>query len=191
MYSIVGWRRRLGGATRKKGVSMRKGLMLTVFSLAAMATALYYAGNVWATAGSGYSSTTLYSGRFGDIDVYNTFMPTIGVTWTSSQKTTAPSDLYVQQNTWQAGGSTGWHTHPGHSLIMVTEGTVTDYEGDDPQCTPHVYTQGMTFVDSGGHGHEHIIRNETGAEAQTVAIQLIPAGSMRRIDVPDPGNCHF
>ena len=50
--------------------------------------------------------------------------------------------MYVQSNVWQPGGSTGWHTHPGHSLIIVTAGTVTAYEGDDPDCTPHVYTAG-------------------------------------------------
>jgi quercetin dioxygenase-like cupin family protein len=170
---------------------MRQRLALVVFSAAMVVSALYCANKVWATAASGYSSTTLYSGRFADIDVLNKYIPQPGSTWTSSQKTTGPSDLYIQQNTWQAGGTTGWHTHPGHSLIMVTEGTVTDYEGDDPQCTPHVYSQGMTFVDEGGEHHQHIIRNETGAEAQTIAVQLMPAGSMRRIDVPNPGNCPF
>lgn len=171
---------------------MRQKLTLVVFSAAILFTALHYAESLWATSSSGYASTTLYTGTFDDIDVLNTFIPKQpGRVWVSSQKTTAPSDLYVQQNTWQAGGSTGWHTHPGHSLIMVTEGTVTDYEGDDPQCTPHVYSVGMTFVDPGGAHHQHIIRNETGAEAQTIAIQLIPAGAPRRIDVPDPGNCPF
>ncbi len=153
-------------------------------------TAFYRVGHLWATAASGYSSTTLYRGTFADIDVMNRFIPNPGSTWTSSQRTTGPSDLYVQQNTWQAGGTTGWHSHPGHSLIIVTEGTVTDYEGHDPNCTPHVYSQGMTFVDAGG-GHTHIIRNETGTEAQTIAIQLIPQGAARRIDVPNPGNCPF
>jgi len=170
---------------------MRKGLTVMAFCIATLATAFYYAENVWATSGSGYSSSTLYSGRFAAMDVTNIYMPTIVSAWTSTQKTTGPSDLYVQENTWQAGGTTGWHTHPGHSLIMVTEGTVTDYEGDDPQCVPHVYSQGMTFVDHGGRDHKHIIRNETGAEAKTIAIQLIPAGTARRIDVPDPGNCPF
>jgi hypothetical protein len=27
--------------------------------------------------------------------------------------------------------------------------------------------------------------------AQTIAVQLIPADQGRRIDVADPGNCHF
>jgi hypothetical protein len=67
---------------------------------------------------------------------------------------------------------------------------VTAYEGDDPECKASVYTQGMGFVDPGGN-HVHIIRNEGTVEARTIAVQLIPADAMRRIDVQSPGNCPF
>jgi mannose-6-phosphate isomerase-like protein (cupin superfamily) len=188
MYSIVC--ERLHRAAPKE-LDMRKRLTwLVLFSSVITVTVLYYAVRAWATAASGYTSSTLYKGTFSPIDVSNQFIPTPGDIWLSTQKTTAPSDLYVQQNTWQPGGTTGWHTHPGHSLIIVTQGTVTAYDGHDPNCTPEVYTQGMTFVDPGGH-HVHIIRNETSAVAQTIAIQLILAGAARRIDASDPGNCPF
>ena len=88
------------------------------------------------------------------------------------------------------GGSTGWHTHPGHSLIIVTAGTVTAYEGDDPSCTPTKYTVGDGFVDPGGD-HVHLIRNEELLDAQTIAIQLIPTGVTRRIDATAPTACGF
>jgi hypothetical protein len=140
-------------------------------------------------------------GRFGEIDVFNRFIPTSLTDedrsiWVSLQKTKGLSDLYVQSNVWQPVqpgmpvANTGWHTHPGHSLITVTAGTVTAYEGDDPECNPHVYSAGMGFIDSGG-GHVHIIRNEGNVVAQTITVQLIPAGQPRRIDAADPGNCHF
>jgi hypothetical protein len=70
---------------------------------------------------------------------------------------------------------------------------VTVYDSDDPACTPHVYTANTAdngFVDP-GDGHVHVIRNETTAVAQTVAVQLIPEGATRREDAPDPGNCPF
>jgi hypothetical protein len=71
----------------------------------------------------------------------------------------------------------------------VTAGTITDYESDDPTCSPQVYTQGMSFVDAGGN-HAHVIRNEGTDVAQTVAVQLVPAGGARRIDVLTvPANC--
>jgi hypothetical protein len=73
---------------------------------------------------------------------------------------------------------------------MVTAGTVTACERNDPSCQPHVYTTGMGFVDPGGN-HVHIIRNGGTVDAQTIAVQLIPANQLRRIDALDPGNCHF
>ena len=170
---------------------MRRGITrLVVFSAVIVVAAVFYAGHVGATPGSGFTSTTLAKGKFGDIDVFNKFILPKGGIWLSLQKTEGDSDLYVQSNTWQPGGTTGWHTHPGHSVIIVTAGTVTEYDGNDPTCTPHVYTQGMTFVDPGG-SHVHIIRNEGNVVATNIAVQLIPAGQPRRIDVADPGNCPF
>lgn len=153
-------------------------------------------GSVQATPASGFSGTTLTVGRFDEIDVFNQFVlhshltPGNNNVWLSMQKTKGLSDVYVQSNVWQAGGTTGWHTHPGHSLIIVTAGTVTVYEGNDPTCAPAVYTAGMGFVDPGGD-HVHLIRNEGAVPASTIAVQLIPAGAVRRIDAPDPGNCPF
>ena len=117
-------------------------------------------------------------------------MPFVPAFWQSKLQTKGLSDVYVQSNVWTPGGSTGWHTHPGPSLIIVTAGTVTAYDGDDPACTPTVYSQGMGLVDAGG-GHVHILRNEGSIEARTIAVQLIPAAAARRIDAPAPGNCPF
>jgi quercetin dioxygenase-like cupin family protein len=168
---------------------------LLLFSAIMAATSLHHAGRALATTPEGYKSTLLAVGRFGEIDVVSSFPPVLKregneQLWRSLQKTNGLSDVYVQSNVWQPGGSTGWHSHPGDSLIIVTAGTVTDYEGHDPACKPHVYTKGMGFVDPGGD-HVHILRNEGDVEAQTIAVQLIPADAARRIDVADPGNCHF
>lgn len=178
----------------------RRLMWLGLFGAAIMLTALYFAGNVLGTPANGFAGTTLAKGRFDDISVFNHFvLPSAGgqeqeeyerQIWLSLQKTKGLSDLYVQNNVWQPGGNTGWHSHPGHSLIIVTAGAVTNYEGNDPSCTPHVYTQGMGFVDHGGD-HVHNIRNEGTVEARTIAVQLIPADATRRIDVASPGNCPF
>jgi quercetin dioxygenase-like cupin family protein len=171
---------------------MPRRLTLLLFSAAIVFTALYHARKVMATPSQGFMSTTLALGRFGAMDILNHLVlpGDKGRIWLSFEKTQGLSDVYVQSNVWQPGGSTGWHSHPGHSLIIVTAGTVTDYEGNDPNCTPHVYTTGMGFVDAGGN-HVHLVRNEGSVMAQTIAVQTIPADSMRRIDAPDPGNCHF
>ncbi|MGC1420743.1 MAG: cupin domain-containing protein [Terracidiphilus sp.] len=160
-------------------------------------TALRQPGRASATTPERCKSTLVAVGRFSEIDVLSHSIPSKlenarqrANVWLSLQKTEGSSDLYVEQNALQPRGSTGWHTHPGHSMVIVTMGTVTAYEGDDPGCTPHVYKQGMTFVDPGGE-HVHIIRNESDSAAQTIAVQLIPAGSTRRIDAASPGNCPF
>jgi quercetin dioxygenase-like cupin family protein len=143
--------------------------------------------------------TTVALARFGDINVFNQqVIPSNAwrgadappVIWTSQQMTKGASDIYVQNNVWQPGGDTGWHSHPGHSLIIVTAGAVTDYESDDPDCKPTVYTQGMGFVDEGGD-HVHLIRNEGSVVASTMAVQVIPANATRRIDAAAPSNCHL
>jgi quercetin dioxygenase-like cupin family protein len=159
-------------------------LVLVGATIAVMA--LHHLGRAMATTPEGYKSTLLAVGRFGEIDVSSYFPRGLKADgneqlWLSLQETKGLSDVYVQSNVWAPGGSTGWHSHPGHSLIIVTAGTVTDYEGHDPGCKPHVYKAGMGFVDPGGD-HVHILRNEGAVEAQTIAVQLIPA---------DRGNCHF
>jgi len=167
------------------------GAVIVFAALSAMNT-----GNAWATPAAGFTATTIMSGPLGRIDISG--KPIIpdssendrqARAWLSLQKPTGPSELYVQSNVWQPGGSTGWHTHSGHSLIIVAAGTVTEYEAD-LDCKPHVYTKGMTFVDPHGD-RAHMIRNEGDAVARTFAIQLIPVGVARRIDFVDPGNCHF
>jgi hypothetical protein len=175
---------------------MRKKLKWMLVVSSVILGAALFVGSVQATPGSGFAGTTIVSGRFDDIDVNNHFLfPQFGPNlWLSLQKTNGPSDLFVQSNTWQLNGHTGWHTHPGHSLIIITAGTVTAYEGDDPSCTPHVYTAPATFVDPGGD-HVHLIRNEGSVIAVGYAVQLvpaaIPAGSNRRIDADANPACGF
>ena len=96
-------------------------------------------------------------------------------------KTQEDVEIVTQRIVAQPGATFGWHTHPGPSLITVKTGTITAYEGDDPTCTGTVYTAGQTFLDE-GDGHVHILRNETGSTAETIAVQILPAGEVRRID---------
>ncbi len=165
---------------------MRRGLKWCL--LAVILVGGTYAGTLLATPSSGFTGTTLAVARFSEIDVKNHDIP--ADSWQARLKTQGLSDVYVQNNTWAPGGSTGWHTHPGHSLILVTEGAVTAYEGHDPSCGARVYSAGTGFVDAGGD-HVHLLRNEGTVPAKTIAVQLIPANATRRIDMPAPGNCPF
>jgi quercetin dioxygenase-like cupin family protein len=92
-------------------------------------------------------------------------------------------DVVVQRHDYAAGANTGWHQHPGPIFITVTQGTLTFYEYNDPTCTPHVYTQGQRFIDT---GDGHIGRNETNQPASDVAVAIAPVGAAFRTELPAP-----
>ena len=108
--------------------------------------------------------------------------------WNLKTKVKGDSDVYVVQNTFPPGADTGWHTHPGPSLVTVTAGTITVYEADAPNCTPKIYNTGDSFTDL-GCGDVHLVRNEGTVCAVVVAVQIVPHGQLRRIDADQPANC--
>ena len=105
-------------------------------------------------------------------------------------KTKESSDVYFSRITVPPGGFSGWHTHPGPSLVAVKSGTTTVYSGDDPTCTGVPFAAGTGWIDEGG-GHVHNVRNEGTVTLEELVFQVIPVGADRRIDAPDPGFCPF
>jgi quercetin dioxygenase-like cupin family protein len=102
------------------------------------------------------------------------------------------ADIAVRSFTYDPGSFTGWHTHPGPVFIQVIKGTVTFYEGDDPNCTPVVVDSGEAYLDLGDV--PHIGRNETELTAQDLVVLFGPPGTDPlnfRLDAPAPGNCPF
>ena len=142
-----------------------------------------------ATPGCGTTNTNPLSpvpaGYFPDglLDLMCKELPGTRHPWYLKMNIRGDSDVYVTQITFQPGGQTGWHSHPGPSLITVIEGTLTVYKDD---CTSTTYSAGESFTDI-GCGDVHNVVNETGTEAKDVAVQIVPHGAMRRIDVNDPG----
>ena len=152
-------------------------------AVAAMVAATLIAAPGQATTASGFVGTQLLKGQFGDIDLKSK-----SAIFDLKLDTKGDSDLYVVRNAIAVGGTSGWHTHPGPSLITVTAGEIVAY--DAALCTPTHYATGATFVDPGG-GHVHLLRNESGAVAETIAVQFVPRDAGRRIDAPQPNNCNF
>jgi quercetin dioxygenase-like cupin family protein len=177
-----------------------------------------YAASVLATAGSGFTAAQQWKGAFDRLDVRTESAGSDAQLWKNlpgpaakpawfwsalaeyehrhadayevALRTKLTSDLWITRNAIEPGGHSGWHTHPGPSLIVVTAGEITAYAGDDPGCTPRRYKAGEGFVDPGG-AHVHLLRNESGAPAETVAVQFLQKDATRRIDMPAPGNCPF
>ena len=136
-------------------------------------------GLVWATPGSGIT-TTILSGptMLGEVHVHSeSDVNDVKI------KTQGLSDVYVVRNTIAPGGHTGWHSHPGPSVVSVVSGQATEYRSDEPDGIVHA--AGTAFVDEGGE-HAHIIVNEGTTDLVLVAFQILPFGAPRRIDVPAP-----
>lgn len=157
----------IGGATVLAGVAI----------LAIAATAL-------ATPGSGVTSTVFGVGSFDELEA-----KTLSPSWQARISTKGATDVHVLENRISPGGTFGWHSHPGPSIVVVKSGTLTLYHGDDPSCTPQPVPAGTGFVDDGGD--VHVVRNEGAVDAVVYVTSLVPKGAGRRIDEPSPGNCPF
>jgi quercetin dioxygenase-like cupin family protein len=176
---------------------------------AALAAAIS-GGVVLATPGSGTQSTLLGRSRYEAFDVtrrvkapkepgantkaahHTDQADLLGRTiWKVKAEAEPALDIATQMITFDPGGQSGWHTHPGPVFISVIEGTMTFYEGDDPDCQPMVLHAGEGFVDGQTDRHAHIARNETALPAKNLVTYFAPPGAVLRVDAPNPGNCPF
>lgn len=112
-----------------------------------------------------------------------------GDRWGALLKTHGLTDGYVVDNKFAPGQTTGWHSHPGPSLIFVVAGAVTNYDSKTEHCVGKTYSAGSSFIDEGGND-VHMLLNDGSVQAETIAVQLIPSGQPRRIDQTEPANCH-
>ncbi len=191
--------------TKKKGKTMnpltnlKKTRILTLLITPALvALATFTPVSARATASCGVITTNLlypgqpvdtaHAGHFPDglLDLLCNEFQQYG--WAIKTKVKGDSDMYIVQNTFPPGTHSGWHTHPGPSLITVTSGALTVYEASDPTCTPIIYTAGQSFTDI-GCGDVHLVRNEGSVDAVAIVVQIVPAGALRRTDADAPGNC--
>jgi quercetin dioxygenase-like cupin family protein len=139
---------------------------------------------VWATAGSGTTSTVV-----GPPATFAGFKISRDAPDGWDVKIHAKDGLKVatQTITFQPGGQSGWHTHPGPVFISVKEGTMTFY---DENCNATVRIAGEGFLDTGLT--PHLARNESGAPATNVVTYFAPPSAPTlRIDAPQPLNCPF
>jgi hypothetical protein len=108
------------------------------------------------------------------------------------------TDVAVVKATLAPGGSSGWHGHPGPSIVVVKTGALTmrepryrehgHHDGTDRggwrRCSEQTFAAGTTFVHP---EHEHEFVNETDVVAEFYVIYLVPAGAAPLLnDVPIP-----
>jgi quercetin dioxygenase-like cupin family protein len=85
------------------------------------------------------------------------------------------------------GGTLGWHSHPGPTVVTILRGTMSFYHAE--HCTEEIeYAPGMSF--SNMPDEIHMARNEGSDELVVYASYFVPAGTppvALRIDQPSPG----
>jgi len=175
----------------KRTMSKMKLTLVSATTLALLAVATVVILPARATPQSGVSSVTIAHGTFDEIDVFTKTDLDLGNRtdyWKAMINTKGASHLFVLQNTVAPGGSFGWHSHTGPSLIIVMSGTATEYEGNDPTCTPRVHPAGTTFVDP-GEASGHLVRNDGSVPLVVIVVRLVPEGVVQRLDLPNPGYC--
>jgi quercetin dioxygenase-like cupin family protein len=170
-----------GGTTMSRKIL--KGMLagvLVVFAVGAIALKV-----AWATPPKGFVQTLIAGPVALDEMHVVSETPAHGV----QIKTRGFSDAYIVQNTIAPRGDTGWHSHRGPVFVLVTAGTATAYQADDPTHTPTVFTAGTGFLD--GVDDTHIVRNEGDTDLELCALFLVPKGAPRRIDESQPPGYPF
>jgi quercetin dioxygenase-like cupin family protein len=90
-------------------------------------------------------------------------------------RTLGPRFVLVTAITVDAGGTFGWHTHPGPVLVTVNKGTLTLYRAHGKDCVKSTFGPGDAFVEQGGD--VHLGRNEGSDPVELNATFLAPTGT--------------
>lgn len=100
-----------------------------------------------------------------------------------------PCDVAFQQLTISPGGHTGWHTHPGPTIVSVAQGEGTLHHGV-AGCPAHKYAAGTSFFQPTTEVHN--FRNEGTTPLVVYALYYLPTGTPTtaiRTDQPQPTTC--
>jgi quercetin dioxygenase-like cupin family protein len=96
-------------------------------------------------------------------------------------------EIAFQRIVIQPGGTLGWHSHPGPTVVTVRAGTLSFYHAE--ACTQEIeYATGQSF--SNLPDEIHLARNEGTTEVVLFAVYFVPLASPPvglRIDQPSPG----
>ena len=90
-----------------------------------------------ATPSSGIKSGTVFArATFADpTDVE--FSVTQGVVPVTNARETVTQEIVIAP-----GGTTGWHSHPGPTVVLIKSGQMSFYDSEDPTCTVRIYSAG-------------------------------------------------
>jgi quercetin dioxygenase-like cupin family protein len=134
----------------------------------------------WATDGQDIAFTPISGpAMIGDIDTKSNLED-----HSVKLKTHGLSDVYVTSITIKPGGFSGWHSHPGPSILSVKSGTLTLYDDCIDPTIPYDFEPGDALVEDAECVHNVV--NEGDVDLVFIVVQIVPTGAPRRIDEPAP-----
>jgi quercetin dioxygenase-like cupin family protein len=104
--------------------------------------------------------------------------------WEAELRVKGQSDVYFTHFKIAPGGYSGWHWHPGPSIIAVKSGTASVYDDCTDPDTPWVFPAGTAFVEDAGC--VHLVANQGAVDLEFVVVQIVPKGAPRRIEADPP-----
>jgi quercetin dioxygenase-like cupin family protein len=159
---------------------IRRIMLLAIVGLVTLGVGLI--GNALATTPSGFTAETA-RGPLVDrpLDVNWHFGPENKM----KLQTQGAVEIAAQRVVIQPGGTLGWHSHPGPTLVTIFSGTMSFYHAE--HCTMEIeYGPGQSF--SNLPDEIHMARNEGSVPLVIYASYFVPAGApLIRIDQPSPG----
>src|SRR5215813_6674121 len=82
-----------------------------------------------------------------------------------------PAEVSIRKNTFQPGDAGPWHYHPGPVYVIVTAGTLTEFEG----CGGvRQYSPGDAFYEPAGNVHQ--VTNQGTEPAEYYTTGIVPSG---------------
>lgn len=95
------------------------------------------------------------------------------------------ASVVVGEVTWEPGGTSGWHTHPGPVIVSVAEGELELVNEDD--CVTRTYSAGEAFA-APGQGNIHIATNASDTEGAVAYVTWlgVPDGEPPTVWVEPP-----
>jgi quercetin dioxygenase-like cupin family protein len=170
------------GSRRERRSSMIRKTMFAIVGLVALGVGLM--GSAMATPVISATAETA-RGPLVDrpLDVNWHFAPETKV----KLQTQGAIEIAAQRIVIAPGGTLGWHSHPGPTVVTILRGTMSFYHAED--CTEEIeYGPGASF--SNLPNEIHLARNEGSEELVVFASLFVPAQTppvALRIDQPSPG----
>lgn len=111
------------------------------------------------------------------------------VTRGASMEVTPGSEVVADWVTILPGGTTGWHSHPGPEIVIVTHGRLTFRRTDGRRCFTETVAAGQASVGAAA-GEVHAAHNEGPEPVRfVVAFFNVPQAGQARTEADPPAAC--